>query len=424
MKTLGRHVSLFLRKFDSAKDRRRVLKRFPLWKALQDGLPPPRRCSKTLLLIRLDDIGDYLLFRNQLSMYKNSSRWMDHKITLLGNDSWRALFELLDKDAVDDTIWVNKNQYLECADYRLEIWRRLRQEGFQTVISASRTRPLLLDDLCMLAAGPVNSLGSQNTNVHARWNRISDSLYSSLFKPSRALMHEFNFNAEFAEWASGIRYCGTRPRIEGRFSRPVAGPYIICFVGASTRSRRWPIKRWIEFVKLHRRYYFSKVFLAGNSKAERRMVRIIQERTGADSIAGTVALSELLHWVAGAEAVVTNDTMAAHMGASLSRPTVIVANGVNYMRFSEYVNAGIEHVATVYPEVVNRRRKRVGDGQYAYSETVTADIASIKAATVIDSLRGLLEGQMTAVVDPCTPPNAGWGGDFEPRCSSDPFPNQ
>jgi ADP-heptose:LPS heptosyltransferase len=414
MRTLGRHISLFMRKFDSARERGRWLRSFAEWKALQHGLPPARQCRKTLLLIRLDDIGDYLLFRNQLRVYKNSSRWMDHKITLLGNESWQDLFTLLDKDAVDDTMWVNKNRYFESADYRMEIWKRLRENSFETVIAPSRTRPLLVDDLCMLAAAPLNSLGSENTTVHASWSRVSDGLYTSLFKPSHALMHEFHFNAEFAEWACGIRYSGNRPRIEHRFPRPVAGPYIICFVGASARSKRWPIKRWIEFIALHRREYFSKIFLAGNSKAEREMVRIIQKRTGVDSIAGRVALSELLHWVAGADAVVTNDTMAAHMGASLGTPTVIIANGLNYMRFSEYLNAGIDRVATIYPEVFNRRRKRLGDGPYAHSETVTADIASIGATTVIESLRGLFAGQ------PANPINEGAATDVVAPVDSEP----
>jgi ADP-heptose:LPS heptosyltransferase len=414
MRTLGRHISLFMRKFDSARERGRWLRSFAEWKALQHGLPPARQCRKTLLLIRLDDIGDYLLFRNQLRVYKNSSRWMDHKITLLGNESWQDLFTLLDKDAVDDTMWVNKNRYFESADYRMEIWKRLRENSFETVIAPSRTRPLLVDDLCMLAAAPLNSLGSENTTVHASWSRVSDGLYTSLFKPSHALMHEFHFNAEFAEWACGIRYSGNRPRIEHRFPRPVAGPYIICFVGASARSKRWPIKRWIEFIALHRREYFSKIFLAGNSKAERERVRIIQRRTGVDSIAGRVALSELLHWVAGADAVVTNDTMAAHMGASLGTPTVIIANGLNYMRFSEYLNAGIDRVATIYPEVFNRRRKRLGDGPYAHSETVTADIASIGATTVIESLRGLFAGQ------PANPINEGAATDVVAPVDSEP----
>ena len=400
MRSLGRYISLFMRKFDSAKERRRWLRNFAQWRALQHGLPPPRPCPKTLLLIRLDDIGDYLLFRNQLRLYKNSSRWMDHKITLLGNESWQDLFALLDQDAVDDTLWVDKNRYFDSADYRMEIWKRLRENSFETVVAPSRTRPLLVDDLCMLAAAPLNSFGSENTTVHASWNQLSDGLYASLFKPSRGLMHEFHFNAEFSEWACGIRYGGNRPRIEHRFPPPEAGPYIVCFVGASARSKRWPMKRWIEFIALHRRYYSSKIFLAGNSKAEREMVRIIQKRTGVDSIAGKVALSELLQWVAGAEAVITNDTMAAHMGASLGTPTVIIANGLNYMRFSEYANIGIDHVATLYPEVFNRRRKRLGDGLYAHSQTVTSDIASIGAGVVLDSLRRLLDGQPAIPAEP------------------------
>jgi len=247
----------------------------------------------------------------------------------------------------------------------------------------------------MLAAAPLQNIGSVNTNVHACWNQLSDSLYTSLFKPSRALMHEFHFNAEFAAWVCGIRYSGSRPRIEHRARPPITSSYTICFVGASTRSRRWPVKRWIEFITLHSQYYSSKLFLAGNSKAELEMVRIIQQQTGAESIAGMVALSELLHWVAGAQAIVTNDTMAAHMGASFNRPTVIVANGINYMRFSEYSNTGINQVATIYPEVFNRRRKHVGDGPYGYGETVSADIASIQATTVMKALEDLLERQMT-----------------------------
>jgi hypothetical protein len=78
--------------------------------------------------------------------------------------------------------------------------------------------------------------------------------------------------------------------------------------------------------------------------------------------------------------------MAAHMGVSLNRPTVIIANGTNYMRFSEYSHAGITQVAAVYSELFNRRRKRLGDRPYAYHETVTGDIVAIRAEAVIDAL--------------------------------------
>jgi len=242
----------------------------------------------------------------------------------------------------------------------------------------------------MLAAAPPQRMGVVNTSVHASWYLLSDPLYTSLFLPPNALQHEFQFNAEFTEWACGMRSAASGPHIEWDVAPPADRPYIICFVGASIASKRWPIRRWVEVIELYRRRHAGQVVLAGNGRTELEMVRRICKRIAAHSIAGTVSLPELLTWVAGADAVVTNDTMTAHLGASLGTPTVIIANGINYMRFSEYRNAGIDSVATVYPEVVSRRRQLQGDGLYAYSETVTADIVSISAATVVEALEGLL----------------------------------
>ena len=189
VQSMIRQVSLIGRKADSTKDRRRVMRIFDECIAVQRELPAVRRRDRTLLLIRLDEIGDYLLFRNQLEAYKASARWKSYRITLLGNECWRGLFTALDQPTVDDTIWVNKNRYLENAPYRMAIWKQLRAGGFETVVAPSYMRPLLLDDLCMLAAAPLHSFASVNINVHECWNRLSDSLYTSLFKPSRSLMH-------------------------------------------------------------------------------------------------------------------------------------------------------------------------------------------------------------------------------------------
>lgn len=393
MVNIGRSISLLVRRRDAAKDRRAVLDRVREAQALQRSLRPPTPVANTLLLIRLDDIGDYLLFRNQLGCYKRSSRWRDHSVVLLGNDTWRSLFECLDAGTVDDTVWVSKQRLLESAAYREETWRRLRRAGFETVIATSRTRPLLLDDLSMLAAAPRQSIGTSNTTVHESWNRLSDSFYTSLWKPPQTLMHECLFNAEFAAWACHSPPSSCHPRIEYQIARmPMEGPYLVCFVGGSIRSKRWPLNRWIEFIALYRQRFPGRIVLAGNSDAEIAMADEIRKRTAVESIAGAVSLTELLPWLAGALGIITNDTMAAHMGVSLGRPTVIIANGVNYMRFSEYRGIGIAHAATVYPDVVKRHRQRHGDGAYSYHDAISADIASISAGAVIEELRNLLTG--------------------------------
>jgi ADP-heptose:LPS heptosyltransferase len=391
LRTLGRLISVQFRKMDSAKDCRRVLKRFNEWKTLQLQLAPPqRRERKELLIVRLDDIGDYLLFRNHLRLYKQSPRWQEHRVTLLANDSWRPLFERLDADAVDAVIWVNKQRYLQDLSYAFSVWQQLRGMGVDTVVAPSRTRPLLLDDLCMLAAAPRCSIGCANTHVHASWNQLSNGLYGPVFTSSDESLHESTFNKEFAEWVCGISATHAIPSIDASLDRPIAERYWICFVGASIRSKRWPTERWIEFIREARRIHPIRIFLAGQGPAELKMVHMIQKRTGAESIAGTVTLPGLLDWVSGAQAVVTNDTVAAHMGVALRRPTVIVSNGVNYLRFSEYRSTGAKHVAAVYPEVLMRRRARLGDGLYEYSDAITADIASISASRVLEELRTLL----------------------------------
>lgn len=397
-----RWISLLLRKMDAAREGVRILQSFEEWRHAQQALPA--RSSRAigfrpkLIVIRLDDIGDYLLFRNQLPSYRTSARWNDHHITLLGNDSWRELFETFDTQAVDDVIWVNKAEALRSATYRLELWSRLRAQGFETVVAPSRTRPLVLDDLCMLAAAPIRAIGAVNTYTHPSWNRVSDGFYQELFRPADSRVHEFTFNGEFSAWCCGGRFAGRRPHLElsdvsatGQTPGARAGegpvpPYLVCFVGATTRSKRWPVGRWIEFIELYRRACSGVVVVAGNNRREIEAAALIEARTGAQSIAGRVSLLELCRYVAGARGVVSNDTMAAHLAVSCNRPTVIVANGVNYERFTDYAQAGIDGVATVYPGVFTRRRKRLGEVPYHYPQAVSGDMATIRADRVLEAL--------------------------------------
>jgi ADP-heptose:LPS heptosyltransferase len=388
MPYLLRQFSLLGRKFRSRQEGTRTLHDFDAWRELQRPLPAPTSSARRLLIVRLDDIGDYLLFRNQLAMYKKSFRWRDYTVTLLGNASWRDLFMRLDAGTVDDTVWVKKSEYLASAAYRQAIWESLRAAGHDTVIAPSRTRPLQLDDLCMLAAAPSHRFGSANTYIHPEWNRVSDALYDTLFQPVDTRIHEFEFNGQFTSWICGIRYPGSRPTIDAQRCAPKPGDYWLCFVGANTRSKRWPARRWIEFINQVRLGSTSRVILAGAGRAETDAATLIARSTNAQSIAGQVSLVEMLDWVAGAQAVITNDTMAAHMSVSCNRPTVIIANGVNFARFTDYEPAGIDRVATVYPEVFRRKRRRGGSHfAYHYPDAVSQDIASITAREVIDALK-------------------------------------
>ena len=44
-----------------------------------------KRKDKTLLIVKTDGIGDYVLFRNFLGIIRSSDKFKDFKITLLGD---------------------------------------------------------------------------------------------------------------------------------------------------------------------------------------------------------------------------------------------------------------------------------------------------------------------------------------------------
>ena len=263
MPTIFRFVSLLLRRRQSEKAVDRVLTWFGRWKKEQEQLPDYGVAGKKLLLVRLDDIGDYLLFRNSFALYKKSARWGGHEIVLLGNSAWKELFVALDREKADRVIWVDKEAFRRDASYRLALWTEVRKEGFGTVICPSRTRPLMLDDLFVLATGAEQRIATVNTFIHPEWNQLSDSLYTDLFGGDDPLLHEFYFNMRFAGWCCGeaaigapearlpdASLLGQSPEIVYPFERKMTEPYILCFIGSSTKSKRWPVKRWIEFMRL------------------------------------------------------------------------------------------------------------------------------------------------------------------------------
>jgi hypothetical protein len=263
----------------------------------------------------------------------------------------------------------------------------------------------LLDDLCRLAAAPTLSIAAVNTYVHPRWNEVSDGLYDELIRLADPRLHEFHFNGQFACGVCGTECAGGRPVLDaqtvfagtggatGDATGDAPSADIVCFIGANTRSRRWPATRWIEFIRLYRRRHGGNVILAGNGGAEQALASRIQAQTNAGSVVGKVSLLELTRLMMLSRAVVSNDTMAAHLAVSCNRPTVIVANGVNYERFTDYDRAGISGVTTVYPDVFTRRRERHPLLAYRYTDALTADIASIRAERVMAGLDDLLRTQ-------------------------------
>ena len=391
---MKRIISVFIRSLQAKKDVKRTLNIFGQWKQEIARLPACSPIGKKLLLIRLDDIGDYLLFRNFLPAYRLGARWQGYEITLLGFSLWKELFEYNDAPYVDKVVWINKQELLGNETYRKQLWLQLRKEGYEVVICPSRIRPLLLDDIFMLAAGAKLNIASENDFAHPECNIASDKGYQELFRHT-GLGHEFFFNQAFANWCCGTSFSLSRPVFPyPALAAPHGGPYIICFIGASLKSRRWTTEKWIEFINLYKKNNKLRVVIAGGKKDAGIAAEIIAA-TSVENITGKVSLIEMANWMANTMATVTNDTMASHLSIALAKPTVMVCSGDNFYKFSAYKEAGINGVISVFPPVFLKKWKKRHFKMFKNYVAVTNDISTISAESVLDALYNVIQEKGT-----------------------------
>src|SRR5688572_21731561 len=94
----------------------------------------------TLLIIRTDEIGDYILWRNVLPCIRQSKAFRDHKITLLGNPAWKEIALTLDAKYVDEFIWLDKKKFKSKMQYRLHFLRSIRNRGFEKIVNTIFSR--------------------------------------------------------------------------------------------------------------------------------------------------------------------------------------------------------------------------------------------------------------------------------------------
>jgi ADP-heptose:LPS heptosyltransferase len=384
---MKRFFSILLRQLQSKKSDYRMLKNFVAQKQEIERYPLPESVSpKKILIIRLDDIGDYLLYRNTLHGLKASEKFKGCSFTLLANQAWKEIFNEFDSQSVDDVIWVNKKEYFQHKNYQETLWKQLRQEGFGMVVCASRTRLLMLDDLCAIATNAPVRVGAENTFPSEQINNLSDSCYNQLL-PHQPMLHEFFFNQAFANWFLQTNQQLKRPSISFNFVPPdIQRPYLICCIGAAHKSKRWPVQNWIDFIKLVIDKHGFTIVLSGSS-AEAQYASEIEKEVAVINLVGRTTQIALLNYIKYATASICQDSMAAHLSVACQTPAVIIANGNNSSRFTTYEEIGVAGVKTVYPQrFLANLRKRKNNHPWHYIP-VTKDIGTIGHQEVFTALQ-------------------------------------
>ncbi len=324
---------------------------------------------KRVLIVRLDAIGDYILWRNCLRFIRFSPALRDAHVTVLGNPKWRNLAETFDADCADEWIWAENRDNLVRRSWEnllpFCIWharvaytqeklkKRLRALSFDTVISPSAYYDWQLDEFVLGIAPETIVVDNGDKTRAARFTRVL---------PPGDGVFEFEKNLAIASAIAG-KECKVPLLLDLGREIPKTNK-VLFFTSASHWTRQWPKRRW------------------------RELARLIPPGFEPVEPPSNLTLSQFAEFVASCAAVVTNDTMAHHLAAALNVPAVCIANGISGRdAFWPYPRSLRPNFALCKPaSVPNIPIPHLGPRLNQYIA-----LSSVKAPEVASALRSILE---------------------------------
>lgn len=349
-----------------------------------------------LLLVRLDAIGDYILFRNFIEILSKNATFGNQKLTLVGNSRWKAIAENLDAPFVDEFIWIDVVKFGSNPTYRFKTIKRITQTGYSTVINPVYSRELLVQDLLIKHISAPQKIGQKpNTSNLDGWHlNVSNACYTSLIDTSGSEF-EFYRNKSFFEKLLGQSIALSKTSITlGDFDLGFELPtqYAVVFLGGSNPRRIWPAGKFAEVAKHLNNTHGLEIVVCGGPGDKDHQQEFDRYFSGEyTNLVGKTSLVELLTVLAGSRLLVSNETSAPHMATAIGVPDVLVVSNGNHLgRFVPYPPEITEHYHVVFhPEVEGIAEKwKAENGHKEFISTLST--ADITVQSVLDKVDNLL----------------------------------
>ena len=338
----------------------------------------------------MDEIGDYVLFRNFLSVIKKAQIFKGAKIILCGNGAWKQLSESLDSNYIDEFIWINKKSFSSNLLYRFNILKRIRSLKSRTVVNYSHSRKFYLDDSIVRISGAVSKFGvvSDLSNLQNWQIKISDKYYSKLISTAEERF-EFYKNKSLSEEITGEisnQYRPYLPDIQGTVYN-IPDNYILVSIGARFRHKRWSPQKFAEAAKLLSSDF--SIVLTG-SKDDAKYVREFEKVfNGFYNLTGRTSLTDLISLVKKSRLVISNDSGIVHIAAVLNAKAVVLHNGTHYGRFLPYPSEMKIPQIVIHPPQLYKINPKEREKVFFYRSDL--DINSITVGRLLESVKEILQ---------------------------------
>jgi ADP-heptose:LPS heptosyltransferase len=301
---------------------------------------PVLKTCQGLAIIRMDGIGDMVLFRQSLDHYAEAFSVDKSEITIIGCNSWESIS--VEIFAGYKVFCINEHAYARQPLYRLKTNLKMRRLSPKTVVSdAFFRRALMADSLAWVAGAPKTYVSYPYINEQTRSEfTYYLSLATDVVDTGRYPTHELVRHAAFISYFCFEPVQALPPVLNWRDKAPklpFAKPYVVLNPGSNEFGRRWPLE---DYILLSKWLLAKSVRVVFVGKADEKTRTGLPTYTGKDpniiDMTGKTDLPELMDILNSATLVVTNDTGPMHLAIGLGTPTVAIVGGGHFGSFVPY----------------------------------------------------------------------------------------
>lgn len=299
-----------------------------------------RQPKHGLVIVRMDGLGDMILFRPLLDYYAEAFGVQQQDITILGCNSWRGLAATV--FAGYRVVTINEHAYERRFWYRLKISLWMAQQNFkQATCDIYFRKTMACDSLLYYSYADevvvCEPYPSPKTKPRFAYYR---HLYTRVIDTGPHPRHETLRHYQFVSQLLG-RELAVKPLFipwTAKSKRLVERPYVAFNFGSNEAGRRWPFASFIAVAnKIMARGYHA-VFLGGPAEMAYRdlLDQQCQHPLLVNYIGKDKGLTEVLDILKNAHAVITSETGPGHFALALQVPTLMICGGTADVLFVPY----------------------------------------------------------------------------------------
>jgi ADP-heptose:LPS heptosyltransferase len=303
---------------------------------------PVLKKSSGLLVVRMDGIGDMVLFRRALDEYAGVFNVERANITVLGCKSWGPIGSIIFKGY--NVYVIDEHAFARRPFYRLKVGLIVRQIApAVTICDSYMRRAMMADSLVWMAGAPksISSLPFINEKTRAEFTYYLSQV-DQVIDTGPYPTHEVLRHYRFLSGVSGKNILPKVPKIIWRNERSAILQiknnklgYAVINPGSNEYGRRWPFENYLNIANKLIMMDLSVIIIGGQNEKVVGIPKIFNNERLVD-LSGKTELPDLLDILNHAACVISNDTGPAHLSIALETPTVVIVGGGHFGSFVPY----------------------------------------------------------------------------------------